>query len=293
MNTRQNPRSTGNQNQAPADKTPPPSNPVVAANPKLMTSFAAKYGIDANKMVGILRGTAFNTGKSNGQPNPAATDEEIAALVVVSNIYNLNPFLKEIYAYRNKSGGITPIVGIDGWVRIVESQPAYIGEEMKNGYDETLGPDGKNPLGFYYECFIHRSDRQFPVSRRQYYNENYRNTEPWNMMPTRMLQHRAYIQSARAAFGLGGIYDEDEGSKISEAINITPGRETNGKPATRTPRELPPQQTGRTLEHQEVNTIDPGPLKQGETVEAQTGEILQIDTAENESAPEDEAGARG
>jgi phage recombination protein Bet len=307
VNTRQtnNRASAGAQNQsgpagAAASKV---DNPVVAANPKLMTSFAAKYGIDANKMVGILRATAFNTGKSNGQPNPPATDEEIAALVVVSNIYNLNPFLKEIYAFRNKGGGITPIVGIDGWVRIVESQPTYQGEEMKNGFDDTLGPDGKNPLGFYYECFIHRSDRKFPVSRRQYYSENYRNTEPWNMMPTRMLQHRAYIQSARAAFGLGGIYDEEEGSRIANAVDITP-REGTTKPATRPPRELPPQQTGRTLEHQAPDDLLQTSLKPGETVDAETGVInpgqadafkasTPMATEPPEFPEEEEAGSRG
>lgn len=302
MNTRNSgPRTSagGASNQSATAANASATNTVVAANPKLMTSFAGKYGIDANKMVGILRGTAFNTGKTNGQPNTPATDEEIAALVVVSNIYNLNPFLKEIYAFRNKSGGITPIVGIDGWIRIVESQPKYEGEEMKSGYDDTIGPDDK-PLGFFYECFMYRSDRRFPTSRRQYYKENYRNTDPWNIMPTRMLQHRAYIQSARAAFGLGGIYDEEEGARIANAINVTPGASTTTKPATRAPRELPPQQQGRTLEHQEANALETSPLKQGETVDQYTGEIKQEEgfrslasESSEEFPPEDEAGARG
>jgi len=280
------------QNQA-AGPTPATA---LAASPKLMATFAERFGIDANKMMGILRATAFNTGKTNGQPNPPATDEEIAALVVVANEYNLNPFTKEIGAFRNRGGGITPVVQIDGWVRLVERQPAYQGEEMKNGYDDTIGPDGKTPLGFYYECFMYRSDRRFPISRRQYYNENVRNTEPWNGMPTRMLQHRAYIQSARATFGFGGIYDQDEGERIANTIDITPRNGgVNTKPQTRAPRELP-RPAARTLEHQEADTLQPQSISQHETVGSEaTGQTDEFRSLASEP-PEDEEmepGSRG
>jgi phage recombination protein Bet len=260
-----------------------------------MTVFAAKYGIDANRMVGILRGTAFNTGKTNGQPNPPAADEEIAALVVISHQYNLNPFLKEIYAFRNKSGGITPVVGFDGWIRLVQAQPAYDGEEFTMGYDNDLHTDEK-PKGTFYECTMWRRDRSRPTKVREYLRENWRNTDPWNDMPNRMLRMRSYIQCARIAFGFGGIYDHDEGEKIASTIDITP-HETGGKPATRPPRELSPQQVGRTLEHQEANTIDSPLLKQAETVNAETGEIqgdaFRWLADEKEVPPEEEAGSRG
>jgi len=186
----------------------------------------------------VLAATAFSTGK--GEPPP--TVEEMHALAVVANEYHLNPFTREIYAFRNKrTGGIVPIVGIDGWIRIVERQPAYDGEEMKSGFDETIGPNG-GPLGFYYECFIYRKDRRFPISRRQYYAENFRETDPWRQMPTRMLQHRAYIQSARAAFGFGGIYDEDEGEVIAL------GKGVDYLPANTSPRTAPPQAKQQPIE---------------------------------------------
>jgi phage recombination protein Bet len=281
MNVRNN-----NRNIPPA-QTAPAQNAIVAANPKLMTAFAAQYGIDANKMVGILRATAFKA-------NPPATDEEIASLVVVAKIYHLNPFLKEIYAFRGQLG-IVPIVGVDGWIRIVESQPMYIGEEMKSGFDETIGPNGK-PLGFYYECFMHRSDRKFPTSRRQYYEENYRKTNNWDTMPTRMLQHRAYIQSARATFGLGGIYDEDEGQRIADMTDVTPRKE-GMKPATRPPRELPPQ-AQPFIEHDPPTTPEFQHLGEAETVNLGTGEIKQESRKPIASEPpdfgdEEEAGVRG
>ena len=41
-----------------------------------------------------------------------------------------------------------------------------------------------------------------------------------------MLRHKALIQAARYAFGLGGIYDPDEGERIKEMIDITPKSKT-------------------------------------------------------------------
>lgn len=195
--------------------TSPPVKPAAdaPASNSLVANFASKYEIEPAKLLGILKATAFKQRYNE----PPATNEELAALIVVAKHYNLNPFTREIYAFRAKNGGISPIVGIDGWIKIVEAQPTYQGEEMVKGYDDEKGPDGQ-PLGFYYECFMHRSDRKFPISRRQYYKECFRPTEPWQQMPTRMLQHKAYIQSARAAFGLGGIYDEDEGLTIAGTV---------------------------------------------------------------------------
>jgi phage recombination protein Bet len=207
----------------------PPGKDVAVAKPRIVELFGERYNVDPKEVVPVLLGTSFSVKRGD----PPATREELIQLLVVADVYHLNPFTKEIYAFRNKSGGITPIVGIDGWVRIVESQPTFVGEEMLKGYDTDLGPKGIE-LGFYYECLVHRSDRKFPISRRQYYNENYRNTDPWNMMPTRMLQHRAYIQSARAAFGFGGIFDPDEGEVIavSPGVDLLPARQ----PRTEAPR---------------------------------------------------------
>lgn len=293
MNTRQNNRTSSPPQNQPADKTAPPQNAVVAArNPKLMARFAEQYGIDPDQMMGILRSTAFNTGKDrNGNPNPPATNEEIASLVVIANIYHLNPFLRELYAFRNKSGGITPVTGYDGWIRLVQSQPMYDGEELVRGYDADEHQDG-TPWGTYFECTMWRKDRSRPTKVREYLRENFRDTDQWRGMPNRMLRMRSYIQCARVIFGFGGIYDEDEGERIANMLNVTPGRETNGKPATRAPRELPAQQTGRILEHQEAQTLDPQTLKQPETMDAETGEIKQADAfrslADEKAVPPDE-----
>ena len=53
----------------------------------------------------------------------------------------LNPFTKEIYAFPDsKSGGIVPMVSIDGWCRIINEHPQLdgIGFEMHNNGESCL-----------------------------------------------------------------------------------------------------------------------------------------------------------
>jgi hypothetical protein len=61
---------------------------------------------------------------------------------------------------------------------------------------------------------IYVKDRKHPVTITEFYAECHRNTQPWNQYPRRMLRHKTIMQCARIAFGLGGIYDEDEARDI-------------------------------------------------------------------------------
>jgi hypothetical protein len=63
-----------------------------------------------------------------------------------------------------------------------------------------------------------RRDRSHPTVVQEFYSETYRNTEPWNQMPSRMLRHKAFKECARLAFGFSGITDEDEARDISGTV---------------------------------------------------------------------------
>ncbi len=65
-----------------------------------------------------LKNTAFKGGN--------VTDEQFTALLIVANQYGLNPWTKEIYAFPDK-GGIVPVVGVDGWARIINEHPQFDG----------------------------------------------------------------------------------------------------------------------------------------------------------------------
>lgn len=164
-------------------------------------TMATRFSMDPTKLLDVLKATVIKT--RNGR---AASNEEVAAFVVVANQYDLNPFTREIYAFENK-GAIIPIVSIDGWAKTVNRSAGFDGCDFEYMY-------GDNGQPIAVTCIMHCKGRSHPVKVTEWMNECKRPTEPWNMMPARMLRHKAFIQAARYAFGLGGIYDEDEGRDI-------------------------------------------------------------------------------
>lgn len=192
-------------------------------NSGLIAKFANKFNVNEAEVMSLLKGTAFK------QKDGVATDEQMTALMIVADQYGLNPFTKEIYAYPDKSG-IVPVVGIDGWNRIMNEHPQMDGIDFIYS-TETLTHKGKN-CHVWIECVIKRKDRSQPIVVREYFDEVVRLVSfptPWDSHPKRMHRHKAEIQAVRIAFGFAGIYDEDEAERILEK-DITPPD---------TPKEIP------------------------------------------------------
>ena len=179
------------------------SNTLTTRPASALALMAERCAVDPAKLHETLKNTVFK----------GATDDEMLALVVTANTYELNPLLKELYAFPKKGGGITPMVGIDGWLKIANRQPNYDGMEV-----EVYGSE-KTPT--HATCEIFLKDRSHSVKITEYFEECRRNTEPWTQMPRRMLRNKAIIQAVRVAFGIGGIHDEDENEDIS-IRDVTP-----------------------------------------------------------------------
>lgn len=183
----------------------------------LTAKFANRFGVDENKVMDILKATAFK--QRDGNP---PSDEQMTALMIVADQYGLNPFVKEIYAYPDKSNGIVPVVGVDGWSRIMNEHPQMDGIEFHYS-EEMVTHKGKN-CHVWIECVITRKDRSKPIVVREYFDEVVRSVNfatPWDSHPKRMHRHKTEIQAVRIAFGFAGIYDEDEAERIIEK-DITP-----------------------------------------------------------------------
>jgi phage recombination protein Bet len=162
----------------------------------LTNKLAAKFGMEnEGGLLDVLKATAFK-----GQ----VSDAQMTALMVVANQYGLNPFTKEIFAFPDKNNGIVPVVGVDGWSRIINDHAQFDGLE----FDQ----DDKSCT-----CIIFRKDRTHPIKVTEYKDECSRNTQPWQSHPKRMMRHKALIQCARLAFGYSGIYDQDEAERIVES----------------------------------------------------------------------------
>lgn len=170
----------------------------------LVTKFADKFSVDQSQVLSTLKNTCFK-----GQ----VSDAQMTALLIVADQYGLNPFTKEIYAFPDKNNGIVPVVGVDGWSRIINEHPQFDGLDFVQD-DQSC------------TCVIYRKDRNHPIKVTEYMAECKRPVGPWQSHPRRMLRHKSLIQCARLAFGYVGIFDLDEAEQIAEKdINARPARQ--------------------------------------------------------------------
>lgn len=169
---------------------------------------------ESGDLITVLKATAFK-----GQ----VSDAQMTALLIVANQYKLNPWTKEIYAFPDKNNGIVPVVGVDGWSRIINENPQFDGMDFQQD-DESC------------TCIIYRKDRTHPIKVTEYMSECKRAAGPWQSHPKRMLRHKAMIQCARLAFGYVGIYDQDEAERIVD-VNDKPARQSAAEVAARAQAE--------------------------------------------------------
>lgn len=147
----------------------------------------------------------------------SSTDAQVAMLCSVALAHKLNPLKREIYAFPDR-GGIRPIISIDGWYTIANGRPEFNGIEFEFGGQ----CEGKGKGSLWCKATVYRKDRDRPTIVTEFYDECYRNTEPWNGMPRRQLRHKAAIQCVRVAFGLAGMMDEDEYERMVEMEKARP-----------------------------------------------------------------------
>src|SRR5262245_7486287 len=112
-----------------------PVQPPAVKKASLVAKFAAKFHIEPEKLMGILKATAFKQQKANA---PEISNEQMAALLVVADQYGLNPFTREIYAFPDKQNGIVPVVGVDGWSRIINDHWASNGIEFREAEGDLV-----------------------------------------------------------------------------------------------------------------------------------------------------------
>ena len=171
--------------------------------PSALALMASRLSVDPAKLHATLKATVFQK----------ATDDEMLALVVVSNEYGLNPLLKEIYAFPAKGGGIVPIVSVDGWNKMLIRHQDFDGIEFEFTDDQQ-----GNPHSCTATVFI--KNRNHAVKVTEYFEECYRKTDPWDNMPRRMLRNRTLCQASRMAFGFSGVYNDDEAHAVVDIESL-------------------------------------------------------------------------
>jgi len=197
-------------------------NQVVTANQQtrsIVTEMAHRFGMERAAFEATLKKTIMPADRE-------ATNEQVAAFLVVANQYDLNPFTKEIFAFPSRGGGIQPVVSVDGWLKIINSHPEFDGME----FEDHLGAASNLEA---VTCKMYRKDRTHPVEVTEYMSECRRDTDTWKKWPARMLRHKATIQAARYAFGFSGIVDPDEAERAIDmgAAEVVPAQAATDKTA--------------------------------------------------------------
>ena len=109
-----------------------------AEKPSALAIMANRMNVEPDKLFATLKATVFK----------GATNEELLTLVVIANEHDLNPLLKEIHGFpKGRDGGVQPVVGVDGWIKIINRQPKLDGIEFDDIDDEDGNP---NQEGLYY-----------------------------------------------------------------------------------------------------------------------------------------------
>ena len=211
----------------------------------ILESIGARYQIDPAKVMSVLSATAFKQSKEE----PPLTPEEFQAALIVANQYELNPFTKEIFAFRSK-GKLLTVVSIDGWCAVINRRPELNGIEFTEQFE--------NGKIFSVTCKIHRKDRALPIVVTEYLSECQRDTDPWKKSPIRMLRHKALIQCGRVAFSVSGIVDPEEAETIAGGYSapIIDAQRTSGTRTQQVAKLLEGKTAARAPEQPETASRD-------------------------------------
>ena len=110
--------------------------------------------------------------------------------------HRLDPKADEIDLVQYEAGQWQALITVNGWAKLINAQPAFCGIE----FAESKEQDGAIPR--WMSCTIYRTDRVKPITVKEYLVELKTEHPCWQIMPRRMLRHRAMQQCARLAFGI-------------------------------------------------------------------------------------------
>ena len=186
---------------------------------KASTTLSLALGIEPAMMIETIKAQCFKSVKPD-----QVSDAQLAAYISVANaLPGINPLLPGmLYAYPEKNGGITPIIGPDGIFSLIGSNPDIVAQP-DNGpawYTEAEVENGEQIVTAYIN---HRTKGL--LRKKIYIKEWTVSSNPnWQSRPRHMAEIRALKQCARQIIHAIPM-DEDERA-IAEMKNVTGTAET-------------------------------------------------------------------
>ena len=171
----------------------------------LVSRASQQLGIDERRLLPMLR-NVWKTSKGE----PPLTDEEMFVGIGMIARFGLDPIAREIYVTRSKDRLMT-IVGIDGWVKILDRTDGYDGFEQELSFDK----EGKV---VWCETKIHSKLKSHPSVYRAYAVEYFAIAGfVGGKMPLHMLRIFSLRHAARLFTPLGASVMLEEEAEFAEA----------------------------------------------------------------------------
>lgn len=139
--------------------------------------------------------------------------------------YQINPLVDgELHIMvNNRNGAVTPILGVNGFHRIMSSDPRfrkltfeYSQDYINLGVIKVNGIDVPKwcPMWIRGNLTTVIDGKEYTSSRTEFFADCVKNSNGWQQSPARMLHHRCMAQLVRSVLG---VPLSDEGSPITES----------------------------------------------------------------------------
>ncbi len=180
---------------------------------KASTQLSSFLGIEPSMMIETIKAQCFK-----GKRPDEVSDAQLASFVSVCNGLQLNPLLPGmVYAYPERNGGITPIVGPDGTMKKIDEM---ISSGKLDGYTCDVYPEDPSLKATHATAIIYRKNSEHPAKYTAYFAEwNVGSNPNWQSRPRHMLWIRALKQAARQV--IHGLPMDDDEYKIAQMTNVT------------------------------------------------------------------------
>jgi len=172
---------------------------------------AAQFlGVPPDKACDLLR-NVWQTSK--GQP--PLTDAEMFVGMSMIARFGLDPIAREIYVTRT-SKGLCTIIGIDGWIKVLDRTDGY------DGFEQRLEFDEHDEL-LWCETTIYSTRRSHPTKYRAYAAE-YKQVSGFvaGLLPSHMLRIFSLRHAARLFTPIGGSVVTEEEARWMDAYGNEP-----------------------------------------------------------------------
>lgn len=202
---------------------------------KLSDIVAENLHVDADKLWEVIRNNVISWNK---EYEDAPSNAEIMQVMTVMHKYQLDPFIKQIYAFRHKNR-LQITVAMDGWVAIANRNPDYEGVEYEFPEMAEMIERGDKMCWPWVKATCHVRGRK-PTVVYAFLDEWWVPGKPgkgpsnWELYPTHRLKMKAFTLALREALGIA-LYDEVDAEQFFRADVV---EETRIEANTASPEQL-------------------------------------------------------